>query len=387
LHSIRIEQEQGAYPADATATPDDSVDCVVIGAGVVGLAVARALALAGREVVILERHDAIGSETSSRNSEVVHAGIYYAPNSLKARLCVRGRRLLYDYCLERGIAAPPIGKFIVATQDDQIPELERLQARAQANGVEDLRLIEGAEAMADQPGLACVAALHSPVSGIVDSHALMLSLLGDAENAGAILSVQTAVAAIAPRRDGFLVTTAGEQPFHLACRSLVNAAGHGAAALARSIPELAPEALPQTWLAKGNYFRFAGRAPFTRLIYPVPEPGGLGVHITLDLGGQARFGPDVEWIEAPDFSVDPARADGFYAAIRRYWPDLPDGSLVPDYAGIRPKLSGPGQPAADFLVSDEAHHGLPGLVSLFGIESPGLTCALALAEEVIDRLH
>lgn len=365
----------------------DRVDCLVIGAGVVGLAVVRALAGAGREVILLERHDAIGSETSSRNSEVVHAGIYYPANSLKARLCVRGKQLLYDYCRERAIAAPAIGKLIVATDESQLAALGRLQAGAAANGVTDLRRVDGAEAAAEQPGLRCVAALLSPSSGIVDSHALMLSLLGEAEAEGALLSLQTEVTAIEAGPEGFLVTTAGDPPYRLACRSLVNAAGHGAPALARTIAGLPAGSVPQAWLAKGSYFRLASRAPFSRLIYPLPEPGGLGVHVTLDLGRQARFGPDVEWIETPDFTVDPARAARFYGAVRRYWPDLPDEALVPDYAGIRPKINGPGEASADFRISDEAEHGLPGLVSLFGIESPGLTSCLALAEEVAARLR
>ncbi|GAB5468023.1 MAG: NAD(P)/FAD-dependent oxidoreductase [Rhodospirillales bacterium] len=366
----------------------ESVDCLVIGAGVIGLAIARELALAGREVIVLERQDAIGSETSSRNSEVVHAGIYYPHNSLKARLCRRGRDLLYRYCDEHGIAAKRIGKFIVAADETQEPALAALRSRAEANGVEDLRLLPGATAEAEQPGLSCSAALLSPSSGIVDSHSFMLELLGDAEAAGACLALMTEVRAIEAKGEGFLVTTgnADEPPYRLSTPLLVNAAGHGAPGLASAIAGQRPGSVPQAWLAKGSYFRLATAAPFTRLVYPVPEPGGLGVHITLDLAGQARFGPDVEWVEEMDYQVDPRRAESFYAAIRRYWPDLPDDSLVPDYAGIRPKIVGPGHPAGDFVISDAADHGLTGLINLYGIESPGLTAALAIAEEVAARV-
>ncbi len=365
----------------------DHLDSIVIGGGVVGLAIARALALAGREVAILEQHEATGSETSSRNSEVIHAGIYYPTNSLKARLCVRGRELLYDYCKSHGVTAWNLGKLIVATDPAQLADLEALQRRAEANGVSNLALWEAAEAKRDQPALSCSAALSSPSSGVLDSHGFMLALLGDAENAGAVLSPATEVVTINRHERGFLVSTAGDPPYRLTCRQLVNAAGHAAPTLARGIADLRQDSVPKTWLTKGNYFRLAGKAPFSRLIYPVPEPGGLGVHITLDLGGQARFGPDVEWVEDFDYRIDPGRCAGFYEAIRRYWPDLPDESLLPDYAGIRPKIVGPGQPAGDFVISDAASHGLSGLVNLYGIESPGLTSALALAEEVLERLE
>ncbi len=365
----------------------DHLDSVVIGGGVVGLAIARGLAEGGCEVAILERQDAIGSETSSRNSEVIHAGIYYPSGSLKAQTCVRGRELLYDYCRARGITARKMGKLIVATDAAQIANLEALDRQARANGVEDLEFWEAAKAMADQQALSCVAALFSPSSGVLDSHTFMLSLLGDVENAGGFISLSTDVAAIERHERGFLITTAGEEPYRLTCRQLVNAAGHASTALARTIDGIRPESVPKSWLTKGNYFKLAGKAPFSRLIYPVPEPGGLGVHITLDLGGQARFGPDVEWVEDFDYRVDPTRALGFYAAVRRYWPGLPDDSLLPDYAGIRPKIVGPGEPAGDFVISDAADHGLPGLVCLYGIESPGLTASLALAEAVLSRLE
>ncbi len=364
----------------------DHVECLVIGAGVVGLAVARALARQGREVVVLERNEAIGMETSSRNSEVVHAGIYYPTNSLKARLCLRGRELLYDYCKARNLTARAIGKLIVATDDTQIADLGRLKARAEANGVDNLRMLEAGEAIADQPGLSCTAALFSPSSGIMDSHGFMLSLQGEAEDAGAALALLTEVVGIERHDGGYLITTAGDPPYRVTCDLLVNAAGHGAPGLARGIPGVSAASVPEGRLAKGNYFRLTGRAPFTRLIYPMPGREGLGVHISVDLGGQARFGPDVEWVDAFDYSVDPTRAESFYAAIRRYWPALPDGALQADYAGIRPKIVGPGEAAADFVISDQAQHGLPGLINLFGIESPGLTSSLALAEEVALRL-
>lgn len=363
----------------------DHLDSVVIGGGAIGLAIGRALALSGREVAVLESQDAIGSQTSSRNSEVIHAGIYYPTNSLKARLCVRGRELLYDFCEQRGVTAWKLGKLIVATDPAQEGELDALKRRAEANGVGDLELWGGAKARNDQPALACTAALFSPSSGVMDSHGFMLALLGDIENAGGFLSLSTEVAAIARHERGYLLTM--DDGYTLTCGLLVNAAGHAAPALTAGIEGVRGESIPRTWLAKGNYFRLSGKAPFTRLIYPVPEPGGLGVHITLDLGGQARFGPDVEWVEDFDYEVDPGRCAGFYAAIRNYWPALPDDSLVPDYAGIRPKIVGPGEPAGDFLFSDRADHGLPGLVALYGIESPGLTSALAIAEQVLERLE
>ncbi len=363
----------------------DHLDSIVIGAGVVGLAIGRALALAGREVAVLERQALIGSETSSRNSEVIHAGIYYPANSLKARACVRGRELLYDYCESRGVTCWNSGKLIVATDPSQVTELEALKGRAAANGVDDLVLWEAKKAREDQPALACSAALYSPSSGVLDSHGFMLALQGDLENAGGFLSLSTEILSISRHERGFLLTMA--EDYRLTCRILVNAAGHWAPGLVQGLAGVRAESIPRPRLAKGNYFRLAGKAPFSRLIYPVPEPGGLGVHITLDLGGQARFGPDVEWVEDFDYTVDPGRCDGFYEAIRRYWPELPDDALLPDYAGIRPKIVGPGEAAGDFVISDEADHGLPGLVSLYGIESPGLTAALALAEEVTARLH
>ena len=370
----------------------EQVDAVVIGAGVVGLAVARALALAGREVLILEAADAFGTATSARNSEVIHAGIYYPQGSLKAQLCVQGKQLLYDYCAQRGIAHQRCGKLIVATHAQQVAELRAIQQGAAANGVDDLQLLSAQQAQALEPALACHAALLSPSTGIVDSHGLMLSLLGDAENAGAVLAVKSevnqllALAGKAPAAIEIVVSDAGGGT-RLQARSVVNAAGLQAPALAARTQGLHARHVPTAFFAKGNYFTLAGRAPFARLIYPVPEPGGLGVHLTLDLGGQAKFGPDVQWVDsADDYLVDAARGDAFYAEVRRYWPALPDGALQAGYAGIRPKISGPGQPAADFVIQGEREHGVAGLVNLFGIESPGLTSCLALADRVSATL-
>jgi len=365
--------------------PVERVDALVVGAGVVGLAVARALALTGREVVTLEREAAIGTGTSSRNSEVVHAGIYYPGGSLKAQLCVQGKAMLYAYCAERGIAHQRCGKLIVATTASQLAALPTIVEKARANGVDDLELLDRAQAQAMEPALACLGAVWSPSSGIVDSHALMLSLQGDLEHAGGLVACHAAVRSMAVRYDGIEVLTA--DGLRLLARTVVNAAGLDACALAQRIDGLDPRHVPRAWYAKGSYFTLAGRAPFQRLIYPAPEPdrhlAGLGVHLTIDLGGQAKFGPDVQWTDDPtDWQVDPARGGAFYAEVRRYWPALPDGALLPGYAGIRPKISGPNEPAADFLIQGPDAHGVPGLVNLFGIESPGLTSSLAIAERV-----
>jgi len=372
----------------------DSIDACVIGAGVVGLAVGRALAQRGLETVVLERADAIGTATSSRNSEVIHAGIYYAAGSLKARLCVRGRSLLYAYCASHGVAHARCGKLIVASGEAQRAALYQIEQAARRNGVDDLRWLEAAEALALEPALQADAALLSPSTGIVDSHGLMLSLQGGLEAQGGALALCSPVQGLSSRADGHVLQVGGDTPMELHCRIVVNAAGLWAPGLAARHAGLATRPLPQARYAKGSYFALAGRSPFSRLVYPVPEAGGLGVHLTLDLAGQARFGPDVEWItpdtpEAIDYRVDPHRADGFYAAIRRYWPDLPDGALQPAYSGVRPKLALPGEaPGAvhDFLIEGRAAHGLPGLVNLFGIESPGLTASLAIAEEVVQGL-
>ncbi len=365
----------------------DRVEAIVVGAGVIGLAVGRALALAGREVLVLEAERHFGTGTSSRNSEVIHAGIYYPAGSLKARLCVEGRRGLYAYCAARGVAHRKPGKLIVATRDSQADELRSILARALANGVENIAMIDAAEARRLEPQLACVAALHSQETGIVDSHGLMLALLGDIESAGSSLACASPLARAERSGAGWIVHTGGDSPFALEADMLVNAAGLQAQELAARIESLPVEHIPRQHLARGCYFQLAGRAPFSRLIYPVPVAGGLGVHLTLDLGGQARFGPDVEWIDAIDYTVDARRADAFYAEVREYWPQLPDASLAPAYAGIRPKLSGPGEPAADFVIAGPESHGVPGLVNLFGIESPGLTACLAIGEQVGSLLR
>jgi L-2-hydroxyglutarate oxidase LhgO len=354
----------------------DRVDTLVIGAGVVGLAVARALARAGRDVVIVEAESHFGSGTSSRNSEVIHAGIYYPHGSLKAETCRIGRDLLYAYVTDHGVAHRRCGKLIVAVDHAEIVRLETLRDAAHDNGAID---VEWIDAKAIEPDLNCVAALHSPSTGIVDAHGLMLAFLGDAEDAGAMIAYGTTADQARGTRDGLLVTTsAGEIDASL----VVNAAGLAAPAFAEAVDVLPREHIPESWLAKGSYFSLAMRSPFSRLIYPVPVDGGLGVHLTLDLGGEARFGPDVEWVDSVDYAVDPARGAVFYDAIRRYWPGLPDGALQPGYAGIRPKISGPGEPAADFWIDGPETHGVPGLINLFGIESPGLTASLAIAERV-----
>ena len=365
----------------------DQVDCVVVGAGVVGLAVARALALSGREVLVLEAAEGIGTETSSRNSEVIHAGIYYPKGSLMARACVAGKHKLYAYCAERGVPYRNCGKLIVATNEAEAGQLASIQARAAANGVGDLRLISAEEAKALEPAVACTAALLSPSTGIIDSHSYMLSLQGDAENAGAMFVFHAPVLSgrLLPE-GGAELSIGGAEPMELRCDLLVNAAGLHAPALARKLEGMPADKVPQAFFAKGNYFTLTGRSPFTHLIYPVPVPGGLGTHLTLDLGGQAKFGPDVEWIDHIDYEVNPARGESFYAAIRRYWPGLPDGALQPGYSGIRPKIVGPGQPGQDFVIQGPADHGKKGLVNLFGIESPGLTASLALGEMAVEAV-
>lgn len=361
----------------------DQLECVVIGAGVVGLAVARALALAGREVMVLEAASAIGTGTSSRNSEVIHAGIYYAPGSLKARLCVQGKELLYDYCAERGIGHRRCGKLIVATAQEQLAQLQGIVDKAARNGVDDLVMLTGAQARAMEPQLTCEAAVYSPSTGIVDSHALMLALQGDTENAGGMVVMNSALAHAEYAQSAInLIVNDGTC---LQAKIVVNAAGLQAPALAGCFKGLDPRHVPRAWFAKGNYFTLASRAPFSHLIYPVPQAAGLGVHLTLDLGGQTKFGPDVQWVSSPDdLVVDPARGDAFYAEVRKYWPALQDGALIPGYAGIRPKISGPDEAARDFLIQGPVDHGVPGLVNLFGIESPGLTSALAIGDHVAD---
>ena len=369
----------------------DRVDAVVVGAGAVGLAVARALALHGQETLVLEAESGIGNGISSRNSEVIHAGIYDVPGSWKAGLCVAGRRLLYPYCDAHGVGHRRCGKLVVAATPAQVELLRSIERRAVANGVEGLRWLGSAEARELEPALQGAAALLSTATGIIDSHALMLAYLGDLERAGGGLVLRSPLAGAMVRSDGFVLRVGGEAPLEIEAGLLVNAAGLHAQTVAGRIAGLARTHIPKPWFAKGNYYALSGRSPFARLIYPVPEPGGLGVHLTLDLAGQARFGPDVEWLaadspEAIDYAVDPARSAAFYAAIRRYWPALPDGSLAPAYSGVRPKLQGPGEPARDFMLQGPEAHGVAGLVNLFGIESPGLTASLAIASEVVRRL-
>lgn len=369
----------------------ETVDAVVIGAGVIGLAVGRALAMRGLETVVLERANAIGTGTSSRNSEVIHAGLYYPVGSLKARLCVSGRERLYAYCETHAIAHRRCGKLLVATGDAQRGRLALIQTQATQNGVHDLRPLDAAQLRTLEPELNAVAGLHSPSTGIVDSHGLMLAMQGDLQAHGGALAVLSPVVSIDSRGAMHVLRVGGSAPMELAARLVVNAAGLWAPAVAATVEGFAPQHVPQAHYAKGNYFSLAGRAPFTRLIYPMPEDAGLGVHLTLDLAGQARFGPDVEWIapgspEAIDYHVDASRADVFEADIRRYWPGLPAGALQPAYSGVRPKLQGSGSAPQDFMLQGPAEHGVPGLVNLFGIESPGLTASLALADEVLSRL-
>ena len=360
----------------------DRVECVVIGAGVIGLAIARKLAQAGREVIVLEAAEGIGTVTSSRNSEVIHAGIYYKAGSLMARMCVDGKRALYAYCRDHGIAHRNCGKLIVATTPAETSRLQSIKAHAEANGVLDLQTLDGAAARAIEPALNCDAALLSPSTGIIDSHGYMLALRGDAEDAGAAFAFHTPLLQAQVTSRGIELEIGGDAPMALQCGLLVNAAGLGAPALARGIAGMPIDLIPPAYLAKGNYFSCNARAPFSHLIYPVPEPGGLGVHLTLDMAGQARFGPDVEWIDAIDYAVDPGRAERFYPAIRRYWPTLPDGALMPSYSGIRPKIVPPAVAVQDFLIQGPQDHGVAGLINLFGIESPGLTSSLAIADHV-----
>ncbi|MDJ0813529.1 MAG: NAD(P)/FAD-dependent oxidoreductase [Woeseiaceae bacterium] len=364
----------------------ESIECVVVGAGVVGLSVARAMAVAGLETIVLEQEDRIGTSTSSRNSEVIHAGLHYAPGSLKARLCVHGKALLYDYCRQHGIEYSQCGKLIVATSEEQLPDLQRIMAVAEANGVTDLERLGRAAALELEPELECVAALLSPSTGIIDTHGLMLSLQGDMESHGGMLAVESTVTGGTVTGDGVLLEVAGDTDMEIEARYVINCAGLSAQQVAHSLAGMPADNVPRGHLAKGNYFSYTHRAPFRHLVYPVPHQYALGVHLTLDLGGRARFGPDMEWVDEIDYDVDPARASAFYEAIRQYWPGLPDDSLAPDYSGIRPKLQGAGDEPRDFCIQGAETHGVSGLVNLFGIESPGLTATLAIADLVRDRL-
>jgi L-2-hydroxyglutarate oxidase LhgO len=362
------------------------LDAVVIGGGVIGLAVARALALAGREVTLVEAEAKLGSHSSSRNSEVIHAGIYYQPGSLKARACVAGRQALYDYCARQGVAHERIGKIIVATREEEIVVLERLKAQAEANGVSDLVWLDRAEIHALEPLVLGVRGLLSPSTGIVDSHGYMSALRRDAEGRGATVVASTPVVGGCVTAHGFELDLGGSEGATAACRTVVNAAGLRAQDVARSLRGVPPDTIPEQHFAKGHYFVLNGRAPFNRLVYPVPAPGGLGVHVTLDLAKQARFGPDVSWLDGVDYSFDERRSEAFYEAIRHYYPSLADGSLLAGYTGIRPKLGPAGAAAQDFVIQGPAAHGIPQLLNLYGIESPGLTASLSLAEHALAAL-
>jgi L-2-hydroxyglutarate oxidase LhgO len=372
----------------------DRVDTIIVGAGVVGLACARALSRRGHEVIVLEQEAAFGTATSARNSEVIHAGLYYPAGSARARLCVHGKALLYEFCEQHGVAHRRCGKLIVACDDKELPGLAAVQQRAAANGVTDLQVLDGAQARALEPALACRGALLSPSTGIVDSHGLMLALLGDAEAHGAMLALRSPLVSAQVTSDGFVLSVGGQAPgapLRLHTRRLVNAAGLHACGVAAAIEGLEPRHVPTPHYAQGAYFTLAGRAPFSHLVYPVPgESGHLGVHLTLDLAGQARFGPSFRWVDGIDYRVDPADGASFAAEVMRYWPGLaqrPADALQPGYAGVRPKISGPGEPAADFRLDGPGAHGVPGLVNLFGIESPGLTASLAIADEVAALLN
>jgi L-2-hydroxyglutarate oxidase LhgO len=364
----------------------ESVDCVVVGAGVVGLAIARKLAMAGREVIILEAEDQFGSHTSARNSEVIHAGIYYPTGSLRAQVCVAGKKMLYPYCESHGVGHKRVMKLIVASQDSEVPRLKALHEQARANGVEDLELLDARHIEQLEPAVRAVAGLLSPSTGIIDSHGLMVAYLGDAEDHGAMLALCSPLIGGNVGDEGIVIEVGGDAPMQLRTRTLINSAGLGAQEVATRLSGFPSSLIPPRHLAKGNYYSMTGRQPFSHLVYPMPAASVLGVHVTIDLTGRCRFGPDLEWVQTLDYDVDPARAEKFYDAVRTYFPALEDGSLQPDYCGIRPKLHGPGEPQPDFIVQGPKTHGISGLVNLFGIESPGLTASLALADRVADSL-
>jgi len=359
---------------------------LVVGAGVVGLAVARQAALAGHDVVVAEATGGIGNGISSRNSEVLHGGMYYPTGSRRARHSINGRRLLYTYCAAHGVDTRKCGKLIVATNDAELAKVRTIHAQGEINGVENLRMLDAVEVRQLEPEVFCIGALQSPETGIIDSHGLMLALRGDIEDHGGMIAFNAPVEGLARRGGRWEVRTGGADPQIIAVDAVINCASLGAQRLARATEGYPADRVPRLVLAKGNYFTFSGKPVFSTLVYPVPVDGGIGIHVTLDLAGRMRFGPDVEWIDHEDYTVDPRRADPFYERVRSYWPGLPDGSLLPAYAGVRPKVTGPGEPAADFMIDAPADHGLPGLIHLFGIESPGLTSSLSLAEEVAGCL-
>jgi len=362
-------------------TEASDLDAVVVGGGVIGLALARRLVTAGRQVTLLESESRLGQHTSSRNSEVIHAGIYYAPGSLKARLCVEGKALLYAYAAQNDVEHRRLGKLIVASRDEELAALDAIRANAEQNGVHDLEWLEARDIAALEPAVKAVRGLLSPSTGIIDSHSFMNALRRDAVAGGAeIVTNSPVLGGSVLDGGGFELEIGGTDPSRVRCRTVVNAAGLWAQNVARSLRGVPPGSIPPQHFAKGHYFTLAGRSPFSRLVYPVPEPGGLGVHVTLDLAGQARFGPDVSWIDGVDYGFEEGREEQFYAAIRRYIPGLTEGALLPGHAGIRPKLAPAGAPASDFVIQGPADHGVPGLLNLYGIESPGLTAALAIAE-------
>jgi L-2-hydroxyglutarate oxidase LhgO len=364
----------------------ETLDCAVIGAGVVGLAIARRLALAGREVVVLEAEGSIGNHTSSRNSEVIHAGIYYPTGSLRARMCVAGKQALYRYCPEHGVEHRRITKAIVATAEDEIATLYKYKEQAERNGVLDLQWLTRAEMAALEPNVLAVAGLLSPSTGIIDSHGLMLAYQGDAEARGATIAYHSPVLGGEIHDGGTVLRVGGSDQVALQCRIVVNAAGLTAPAVARSIRGMPHATIPPQHYCKGHYYVLAGRSPFQRLIYPVGSGLWHGVHVTLDLGGQVKFGPDLQWQDSIDYSFDTSREASFYDSIRHYYPGLPDGALQPGYTGIRPKITAQGEPAADFMIQGAQHHGVPGMVNLYGIESPGLTSSMAIGDHVAGLL-
>ncbi|QWD59269.1 NAD(P)/FAD-dependent oxidoreductase [Polynucleobacter sp. MWH-UH35A] len=373
----------------------DQVDCVVVGAGVVGLAVAREMALQGRETVLLERESAFGTISSARNSEVIHAGIYYPKDSLKAKLCVEGNRMLYEYCRTHHVATQPYGKLIVASDESQLDDLQAILYKAEQNQVPEIKMITGGQAKLMEPELKCAAAVLSASTGIVDSHGFMLSLLGGFEDAGGMIAYQSPLVSAKPigenAKDGFELEIGGADGMKIQTKLLINCAGMSAPAIAKKIDWLKEDQIPKAYFAKGNYFSLSGKSPFKHLIYPIPEPGGLGVHLTLDMGGQAKFGPDVEWLEIDeesqiDYTVNPKRGEGFYEAVRRYWPGLKDNALQPDYSGVRAKIVPPNAPAGDFCFNTPTDHSLEGLFNLYGFESPGLTSSLAIAKHLEGQI-